>query len=149
MIDIAPYLSPTRCADLKSRDARGAVAELCRLAAGAPEVPDAAALEKAALAREQVLSTGIGLGIAVPHAKIPGIKEFLLALGRSREGIEFRALDGQPVHLAVLIAGPPDRQARYLQILAGVTLRLKREEVRRALLAARDGREMVRVLGRA
>jgi PTS system nitrogen regulatory IIA component len=149
VIDIASFLKPSRCADLRSRDRDGAVAELCRLAATAPGVRDGAALARAALEREKVLSTGIGLGIAVPHAKIAGVREFVLALGRSREGIDFGALDGAPVRLAVLIAGPADRQSRYLQILAGVTLRLKREEVRRALLAAPDGRGMVRVLGRA
>ena len=149
MIDLGPFLPASRCVDLRSGEKEAALSELCAVAAGDSAVKDAAALRRAVLEREEVLSTGIGLGIAVPHAKIAGVKEFVLALGRSRDGIDFGALDGEPVRLAVLIAGPPDRQARYLQILAGVALRLKRAEVRNALLAAKDGREMVRILGRA
>ena len=72
--------------------------------------------------------------------------EFALAVGRSRPGIEWHALDGRPVHLVVLIAGPEGRQARYLQVLAGVTLRLKDEALRRALLDAADPAAMLRLL---
>ena len=146
IIPIDDYLPEERVVDLSSSTKVGAIEELCAILGASEAVGDAAALRTAVLAREDVMSTGIGLGIAVPHAKIDSVKEFALALGRSRTGIEFNALDGRPVHIVVLIAGPDDRQARYLQILASVTLRLKREEVRRALLEAAGPAEMAAVL---
>ena len=146
MHPIVPYLDPARVVDLAAVTREEALAEVCRAAASSPAVRDAAALVAAVRERESVMSTGIGLGIAVPHAKIPSVQEFVLAVGRSRKGIDFQALDGAPVHIVVLIAGPEEKQARYLQVLAGVTLRLKSAEVRRALMEARTPEDVLRVL---
>jgi mannitol/fructose-specific phosphotransferase system IIA component (Ntr-type) len=148
MIPIGPLLHPSRVLDLRATTKREALVEVCRVLAACPEVEDPRALEKAVLEREEVMSTGIGLGIAVPHAKVSCVRDFVLALGRSRAGIEFQSLDGKPVHLVVLIAGPEERQGRYLQVLASVTLRLKREEVRRALLEAKDAAAMIAILAK-
>lgn len=148
MIPIGPLLHADRVLDFRATTKREALVEVCRVLAACPEVEDPRALEKAVLEREEVMSTGIGLGIAVPHAKVPCVRDFVLALGRSRAGIEFQSLDGKPVHLVVLIAGPEARQGRYLQVLASVTLRLKREEVRRALLEARDAAAMIAILAK-
>ena len=131
MIPIAGYLAPDRVADLAALNRDDAIAEICSLLAGVRSIADPGAFRRAVLERERELSTGIGLGIAVPHAKIASVGDFTLALGRSRAGIEWQALDGKPVHLVVLIAGPEGRQARYLQVLASVTLRLKDEGLRR------------------
>jgi mannitol/fructose-specific phosphotransferase system IIA component (Ntr-type) len=146
MIPIAGLLHPDRVLDLRATTKGDALVEICRALGKTSEVADPAAFEKAVLERERVMSTGIGLGIAVPHAKVASVKDFVVALGRSRAGIEFQSLDGKPVHLVVLIAGPEDRQARYLQILASVTLRLKEERVRRALLDAPDAKAMIAIL---
>ena len=149
MIAIAPYLHPDRVADLAARDRDGAIGELCEVLRGSPEMGDVESFRRAVLDRERVMSTGIGLGIAVPHAKVACVKEFLLAVGRSREGVDFGSLDGQPVPIVVLIAGPDERQSRYLQILAGVTLRLKDESLRRAVREAGGPAEIVALLSAA
>ena len=146
MIPLGEFLDPCRTVDLRARTKREALVEICRVLAGCAQVADPAAFERAVLEREEAMSTGIGLGIAVPHAKIPSVKDFVVALGRSREGIPFDSLDGKPVHLVVLIAGPEDRQGRYLKILAGVTLRLKRGEVRRSLMEATTAKDMIPIL---
>ena len=148
MIPIAAYLAPARIADLRAATRDDAIAEVCSFLAAVPAVADLASFRRAVLDRERELSTGIGLGIAVPHAKVAAVGDFVLALGRSRAGIEWQALDGRPVHLVVLIAGPEGRQARYLQVLASVTLRLKDEGVRRDLLAAPGPAEMLALLSR-
>jgi PTS system nitrogen regulatory IIA component len=64
------------------------------------------------------MSTGIGYGIATPHVKLPGISEFFVTVGIHKRGVNWDALDGQPVHLLFLIAGPDQSQERYLRILA-------------------------------
>ena len=93
-----------------------------------------------------MLSTGIGLGIAIPHAKIAGVSKFVVAVGRHTVGIEFDAIDARPVHLVVLIAGPQDAQDRYLRLLARLSGRLKQDDVRKRILAAKDPSEIVTIL---
>jgi len=108
------------------------------LAASHDDVEDAEALRRAIFEREKILSTGIGLGIAIPHAKIAAVKRFVLAIGISHAGIPFDSLDGRPVHIIVMIAGPEGRQGEYLKVLARTTVALKNEENRRAILQASD-----------
>jgi nitrogen PTS system EIIA component len=149
VIRLADYLAPGRIVDLRSRSKDAALMEIVETLAGASEVSDRERLLQAILERERIVSTGIGLGVAVPHAKIPEVSEFVVAYGRSREGIDFGSIDDRPVHHVVLIVGPPDRQQRYLQFLATVTLKLKQSELRKALEAAPDAAGLLRVLAQA
>jgi len=149
MIDIRNYLSPERVVDLRSTSKDGAIMELVALSAGSSSVGDAEKLQEAIFEREGIMSTGIGLGIAIPHAKIPSVKDFVVAIGRTRSGIDFNALDQKPVNIVVLIAGPSQEQQRYLEILAGVTLRLKSDQVRTAVLAAETPDELIDVISSA
>lgn len=149
MIRLADHLAPKRVVDLTSRSKDAALMELVETLATAPEVTDREKLLQAILERERIVSTGIGLGVAVPHAKIPEVSEFVVAYGRSSDGIDFGSIDDRPVHHVVLIVGPPDRQQRYLQFLATVTLKLKQPELRRALEEATSTEKLYEVLSRA
>src|ERR1700733_2581258 len=80
---------------------------------------------QAVLAREKIVSTGIGMGVAVPHAKLPLYDEFFIVIGIQKQGIEWKALDGAPVRLIFLIGGPDDKQTEYLQLLSRLTLAIK------------------------
>lgn len=84
--------------------------------------------------REKIVSTSIGMGVAIPHAKIAGFHDFFIAIGILNKGVDWNALDGSPVRLVFLIGGPDDRQTEYLQILSGLTLAIKDEERRKKLL---------------
>ncbi len=110
MIRLADYLVPARVVDLVSRSKDAALMELVETLRSAPEVADREKLLQAVLDRERIVSTGIGLGVAVPHAKIPEVGEFVVAYGRSREGIEFGSIDDRPVHHVVLIVGSRGRR---------------------------------------
>lgn len=70
------------------------------------------------IAREKLMSTGIGNGIAVPHAFLPGMEKSILAIGFIPEGMEFKALDNKPVHTVFLLLGAPASQSAHLRILA-------------------------------
>lgn len=146
MIRLADHLNPAHVIDLKSTTKQACLMELVQTLADAPEVENSEALLQAVLEREDIVSTGIGGGVAVPHAKIHEVTEFIVAYGRSREGVDFGAIDERPVHHIVLIGGPPDRQMRYLQFLAMVNLRLKRADLRRGLEQAAGPEEMHRLL---
>lgn len=93
----------------------------------------------AILEREGIVSTGIGLGVAIPHAKLHGYDDFFIAIGvQSKKGIEWNALDGAPVHLIFMIGGPDNKQTEYLRILSLLTEAIKNEERRKKLLKAYD-----------
>ncbi|MBI4582480.1 MAG: PTS sugar transporter subunit IIA [Planctomycetes bacterium] len=95
---------------------------------------------KAILDREKLLSTGFGLGLAIPHAKLPGIKDFAVGLGIHRRGLEYESLDDKPVHILVMIVGPNSHQEEYLQVLSRVTSFLK--DNRENLLNFKDSEEI-------
>lgn len=98
----------------------------------------------AILEREKVVSTGIGLGIAIPHAKLEGYDDFFIAIAvQEKEGVEWKALDGAPVRLIFMIGGPDNKQTEYLKILSHLTIAIKNEERRKKLLKALDPTEVV------
>lgn len=149
MIDLKDHLDATRVRDLSGTTKDGVLEEMVALVSTSDAVTDRAALLAAVRERERVLSTGIGLGIAIPHAKIPGVTRFVVAVGRTTTGIEFDAIDGKLVHIVVLIAGPQDAQDRYLRLLARLSGRLRQEDVRKKILAAKTPADIVAILAAA
>lgn len=96
--------------------------------------------------REASMSTGIGFGIGIPHASTDLISEVVGALGRSKAGVNFDALDSQPVHLVVLFLVPQGQFQKHLHTLANIAKLLHRSEFRQALENAPDAETMLRVI---
>ncbi len=93
------------------------------------------AFHTAILDREKIAPTGIGIGVAIPHAKMPECLDFFIAVGiQKTRGIEWDALDGSLVRLIFMIGGPDNKQTEYLKILSRLTHAIKDEERRRKLL---------------
>jgi len=134
--NIVSELSATR----KEEAIHELVRQIC--AVGALSKNQAGGVEKAILRREELGSTGIGKGVAVPHAKVAGVKGVLGAFGRSTRGVEFDALDGQPVHLIFLLVSSPDTVEPHLEALRKVTLLLKDDDFCSFLRRAKDQAEM-------
>lgn len=84
--------------------------------------------------RERIVSTGIGMGVAIPHAKLSCYNDFFIAIGILQKGVEWGSLDGSPVRIIFMIGGPDDKQTEYLQILSGLTMAIKDEDRRRKIL---------------
>lgn len=100
----------------------------------------------AILERERIVSTGIGIGVAIPHAKLSGFKDFFIAIGiQKKQGLEWNALDGSQVRLIFMIGGPENRQTEYLRILSHLTLAIKDEERRKKLLKASTPQEVIKL----
>lgn len=98
----------------------------------------------AILEREKVVSTGIGMGVAIPHAKLAGYRDFFIAIGiQAKQGIEWNALDGSPVRLIFMIGGPENMQTEYLKILSRLTMAIKDEERRKKLLKATRAKDVI------
>jgi mannitol/fructose-specific phosphotransferase system IIA component (Ntr-type) len=134
--------------DLKARDRWEAIEELIDslVAAGriAPQHRDA--VTTVIRRRETSMSTGIGYGIGIPHASTNLIQSVVGAFGRSRSGIAFEALDGQPVKLVVLFLVPQGEFQKHLHTLADIAKLLHRPEFRQALEEAPDAEGMFRVI---
>jgi mannitol/fructose-specific phosphotransferase system IIA component (Ntr-type) len=143
---LSKYLSSERVVDLEAADKAGALSELCGVIATSKNVRDAKAFRKALLAREAVLSTGIGLGLAVPHAKVASVRDFTMAVGRSKPGIEWQSLDGAPVRIIVMIAANEKQAAEYTKVLAAVVAKVKPEDVRRRVLEAAGPADVYAIL---
>ncbi len=98
------------------------------------------------MAREHLGSTGIGHGVAIPHGRMPGLTHPELALARHREGVDFDSIDGEPVHIAVLLLVPDEDDKAHLELLARLARSLQHERVRRAIMDAPDAGSIVALL---
>jgi PTS system nitrogen regulatory IIA component len=107
------------------------------------KLPDPELFRTAIYDREELVSTGIGMGVAVPHAKLKGYKDFFIAIGiQQKKGIEWNAIDKAPVRFVFLIGGPDDRQSEYLKILSQLTVAIKDQNVRKELMNASSPEEV-------
>jgi mannitol/fructose-specific phosphotransferase system IIA component (Ntr-type) len=135
-------------ADLKAVDRWAAIDELIDqlVAAGRIALPDRNAVSTVIRRRESSMSTGIGYGIGIPHASTNLIKTVVGAFGRSRAGVAFDALDGQPVKLVVLFLVPQGEFQKHLHTLADIAKLLHRPEFRQALEDAPDAAGIYRII---
>ncbi len=104
-------------------------------------------IKNAILYRESLMSTGIGLGIAVPHVRIKGVKEPVVAVGIQREGIpDYVTIDDVPVKMVILIIAGEGQHKEYIQILSLVVTKLKQDDVREELIKAQNKKELYEIL---
>jgi len=96
--------------------------------------------------RESSMSTGIGFGIGIPHASTDLISEVVGSLGRSQQGVNFDALDNQPVNLVMLFLVPQGQFQKHLHTLANIAKLLHRAEFRQALEQAPDAETMIQII---
>ena len=96
------------------------------------------------LEREKLGSTGIGDGIAIPHGKLKGLDRLVISFGRSRQGIDFDAIDGKPVHIFFLLMAPESSTGQHLKALAKISRMLKDPDFRSDLMAAKSAEEIYR-----
>ena len=151
-MSFAALISPEAIFDgLESTSKEGVFKEMvdALVAAGRLRCDAASSIVEALLSREALGTTGIGRGIAVPHAKHESVQGLVAALGRSEKGIEFSALDGQPVYLVFLLLASERSSGPHLEALAGVAKLARDEHFRRFLRNARDSGELEAVLREA
>lgn len=99
---------------------------------------DSTTIRQALLAREQLGSTGVGEGVAIPHAKIPHLGELVACFGRAPLGVAFDAIDYQPVHLIFVLLVPENSAGAHLKALARISRLLKNSDFRQQLLDLED-----------
>ena len=148
-MDLADILTRTQILpELRAVDRWEAIDELIQnlVDTGRIQPEDQPAIAGVVYRREKSMSTGIGFGIGIPHASTDLISEVTGALGRSRTGVSFEALDNQPVHLVLLFLVPQGQFQKHLHTLANIAKLLHRADFRQALELAPDADAMLRIV---
>ena len=135
--------------DLSGQSKTEVIGELVELAAKSSMVRDRDELLAGVLEREKLVTTGVGYGVAFPHAKTRATKGILIVFGRSEVGVDFEAMDKKHVHLFFLIAAPEDAIGAHLNVMARLSYIMKSEKNRERLMRARTAGEVMLILDSA
>jgi mannitol/fructose-specific phosphotransferase system IIA component (Ntr-type) len=136
---------------LQAQDRDGAIAELVAalVTAGKIAAESAKDVMKAVVKRENEASTGMGKGVAVPHVKHSAVRNVVAAVGHSGTGIDFAALDEQPVYSVILLISPLDNPDKHLQAMENIFRHLQKERFRKFLRQCRTPEELQDLLREA
>jgi mannitol/fructose-specific phosphotransferase system IIA component (Ntr-type) len=138
-------------AELAAGDKEGVIREMVQalLDAGQIEVDEFESIIKAILKREELGSTGIGRGVAVPHTKHPSVDRLVGNVAVSRGGVDFDSLDGEKVHLFFLLISPPDRPGDHLRALENISRQLRDDTFCRFLKQSKNVEDIRQLLDEA
>jgi PTS system nitrogen regulatory IIA component len=128
--------------ELKAKDKKSVLGELAEVIARYDANIDKDMLLKVLIEREHLGSTGIGDGVAIPHGKLSSVKQPVVSFGRSKKGLDFDSMDGQPAFLFFLLLAPENSSGVHLQVLTKIARILKSSTFRKALMQV-DSREEI------
>jgi fructose-specific phosphotransferase system IIA component len=138
-------------ADLEAINKEGTIREMVQalLDAGKIDADEFESIVKAILKREELGSTGIGRGVAVPHTKHPSVDRLVGTVAVSGKGVDFASLDGESVQLFFLLISPPDRPSDHLRALENISRQLRNDTFCRFLKQAKSAEEIQQLLEEA
>jgi PTS system nitrogen regulatory IIA component len=143
---IVEFLQPGAVVDdLAGTSAQAVLAGLSRPLAASHKL-DAQRLLETLLEREKLGSTGIGDGVAIPHAKVPGLPVLMASFGRSKAGVDFKAIDGKPTFLFFSLFAPENSAGAHLKALARISRIFKSPAFRESIMKAKDSAEIYRLI---
>ncbi|WP_337872085.1 PTS sugar transporter subunit IIA [Ignavibacterium sp.] len=131
--------------ELNSTDKESAINELIDLFKDDPRIINIEKVKQAVLEREKIMSTGVGKGFAIPHGKTDSVKEIIAAFGRKKDGIDYEALDGNPVNLIFLLVGKDTMISAHIKLLSRISRMMNKDDFRLRLLNAKDSEEIMNV----
>jgi len=143
------FLNPKAIsADLQATDKKGVIKELLDLLikAGDIDSKDRDTILDVIMEREALGSTGIGLGIGIPHGKSDRVKNLIASFGISVKGVDFDSLDGEPSHIFFLLLAPQDTAGPHLKALARISRLLKEKYIRDALRKSADPKDVLKII---
>ena len=132
--------------DLQSSDKKGVIEELLDLLNKAGKIKNKEEAIEGIMEREKKSSTGLEKGIAVPHAKTPAVKKLVMAIGISRKGINFNAIDGKKSYLFFLLLSPPDSAGPHVTALASIARLVTPSEIREKFKKAQSADDILNVI---
>jgi nitrogen PTS system EIIA component len=147
VVQIQNILSPDRILFLSYAKKRDALVALAENLAGAPQIKSRQELVAEILRREELMSTAIGRGIAIPHVRLSSVTDLVVSVGVSQvDIIDFQSLDDVPVRLLFMIAAAYNQHAYYLQTLSFFSSKLKNGDLRASLISAKTPQEVYSLL---
>jgi len=145
-MDLANIIDRECCSLLQEKTKTEVIIELADRLAGRGNL-DIESLKKELFYREQLMSTGIGLGLAVPHVRFKGITSPVVLAGIQSEGInDYESLDGEPVKIVIMIIVGENQHKEHIRLLSMIVGKLKDPELKESLLKAQDGAEIYELL---
>ncbi len=144
-ITLQNYISLNRIFFSDKKTKEEVIDELIEVSSQDGKVKDIKSFKEALLKREEIMSTGIGYGVAIPHVKLAQIDEFFITICIHKNGVDWGSLDNKPAYLIFLIAGPDNQQEKYLRILAKLTLVIKNPERRKKLIECKTKYEVFEI----
>ncbi len=130
--------------NLKGGTKKDILFELVGVLKNADLIEDVDKVVNVILDREKLGSTGIGDGVAIPHGKMKGLRDFLCVFGRSQEGVDFDAVDRKPVHIFFLLLAPENSVSIHLKMLSRISKILRDPSFRKRLIELGDKKEIYR-----
>ncbi|WP_457551926.1 PTS sugar transporter subunit IIA [Desulfobacula sp.] len=131
--------------DLSAHDKKGAIDELA-LAISKTAKTSAREIATVLMEREQLGSTGIGGGIAIPHGKLDAVHSIIVGFGMSKKGVEYESLDNKPVHIFFLLLTPENSTGGHLKVLAQISKLLKMDQFKKNLIAAKSDDDIYNII---
>ena len=129
--------------DLKGNKKEEVINELIDLFRDDSRVQDIEKVRSAVLDREKIMSTGVGKGFAIPHGKTNSITDIVAAFGKTRNDVDYDALDNQPVHLVFLLVGKDNLVSKHIKLLSRISRMMNKDDFRNRLLEAGSTEEIL------
>lgn len=146
-VQVKNILSPDRVVFITQSAKRDALTELANVLANAPQVKRGDELLSEILKREELMSTAVGRGIAIPHVRLSSVTDLVMAVGVCRTPIsDFQTVDDKPVNLLIMIAAAYNQHTYYLQTISYFSAKLKSQELRDAISNAATEKEVYDLL---
>ena len=143
---LSDFIDTSRIKFLTSHNKFQAIEELALVFDKSEICSDIKVLISSLKEREEIMSTGIGFGIAIPHAKIEGIKALSFAVGISKQGIDFDSMDGLPVNLIILVVAGNNQHREYLGLLSSIMSLLKINDVKDRIIASSSPEDVMKLI---
>ena len=146
-VQVKNILSPDRVVFITQSEKRDALTELANVLADAPQVKRGDELLSEILKREELMSTAVGRGIAIPHVRLSSVTDLVMAVGVCRTPLsDFQTVDDKPVNLLIMIAAAYNQHTYYLQTISYFSAKLKSQELRDAIANAATEKEVYELL---
>ncbi len=134
--------------DLDGDNKSEIIEELVELMGESSTGVDTDGIFEAVMSRERDGSTGLEMGVAIPHAKCDSVSELSIVIGISKEGVDFESLDGKPAHLFFMMIAPTTESGPHVQAIAKIVKMIKIEDFRKKLLKASRSEDVINVIRR-
>ena len=128
--------------DVQSKEKESIINELIELLKNNESVKDLDEVRRAVLEREKIMSTGVGKGFAIPHAKTSAVNNIIACFGKTTELVDFEALDGEPVNLFFVLIGKDNMVGPHIKMLSRISRMMNKDEFRNDLIKAQSADEL-------